>query len=557
MSPQEIKEILHKVDVGPDVLDKETLSNALSTLLQLVERFNAENEKLKIENQKLRDENNLLKGEQGKPKIRGNKTGGKGNNVSSENEIKKREKKKKRKSKAKKKKIKIDRTEVCKVDRSKLPEDAKFKGYDCVTVQEILIKTDNVEYKKEVYYSASEKKTYVGQLPSAISGEFGPGIRSSVCTLKHVANMSEPKIRELLENYGTFISQSTISRILTGDQTGFNQEKNDIFRAALDFTPFHQIDDTTVRVNGKNQYSQILCNPYYTAFFTVPRKDRLTVLDILRCGKERTYRFDLKAICLMSDLKVPKKVTAQLLDLTEDKEISEAEMQALLKKVFPKEKNGKTTKTRIMEAAAIASYHRQTEVPVVDILLSDDAPQFKKLTAEHALCWIHEGRHYNRLSPIVPRNVDALKNFKTRFWDYYDDLLKYKENPQPETAARLSCEFDTLFSTKTVYDALDDRIEKTRSKKEALLIVLKHPRLPLHNNDSELGARVEKRRQDVSLQTKSKEGTTAKDSFLTITQTAKKLGVNAYRYIYDRVSKEFSMPALSNLLIQNAQPQLE
>ncbi|MCD6294134.1 MAG: hypothetical protein J7M20_04255 [Deltaproteobacteria bacterium] len=233
MSPQEIKEILHKVDVGPDVLDKETLSNALSTLLQLVERFNAENEKLKIENQKLRDENNLLRGEQGKPKIRGNKTGGKGNNVSSENEIKKREKKKKRKSKAKKKKIKIDRTEVCKVDRSKLPEDAKFKGYDCVTVQEILIKTDNVEYKKEVYYSASEKKTYVGQLPSAISGEFGPGIRSSVCTLKHVANMSEPKIRELLENYGTFISQSTISRILTGDQTGFNQEKNDIFRAAL------------------------------------------------------------------------------------------------------------------------------------------------------------------------------------------------------------------------------------------------------------------------------------------------------------------------------------
>ena len=65
-------------------------------------------------------------------------------------------------------------------------------------------------------------------------------------------------------------------------------------------------------------------------------------------------------------------------------------------------------------------------------------------------------------------------------------------------------------------------------KKEALLLVLKHPELPLHNNDSELGARVEKRRQDVSLQMKSKKGTVAKDSFLTVTQTAKKLDVNAY-----------------------------
>ena len=104
---------------------------------------------------------------------------------------------------------------------------------------------------------------------------------------------------------------------------------------------------------------------------------------------------------------------------------------------------------------------------------------------------------------------------------------------------------------------LDDRIEKTGCKKEALLLVLKHPELPLHNNESELGARVEKRRQDVSLQTKSEKGTDAKDAFLTVTQTAKKLGVNAYRYIYDRISKKFSMPSLADLIIQNFLPQIE
>ena len=419
-------------------------------------------------------------------------------------------------------------------------------------MQEILIKTDNVEYKKEIFYSPSEKRTYVGELPIGIVGEFGPGIRSLVCTLKYVANMSQPKIQELLENCGILISQATISRILTNDETGFNQEKKDIFRAALENTPYHQIDDTTVRVNGKNQYSQIFCNPYYTAFFTVPRKDRLTILDLLLCGRERAYRFDLNAFCLLSDFNVAKKVTDQLLNLTEDKEICEAEMQALLKKVLKDETKGKNTKTRIMEAAAIAAYHRQTSVPVVDILLADDAPQFKRITAELALCWIHEGRHYNRLDPIVPCNVDALKNFKTHFWDFYGDLLKYKNDPNPEKAAKLSMEFDELFSTKTIYDALNDRIEKTRNKKEELLKVLKYPWLPLHNNDSELGARVEKRRQDVSLHTISDAGTTAKDAFLTITQTAKKLGVNAFNYINDRVSRNFNMPALSSLIVEKA-----
>ncbi len=554
MSLKDIKESLQNLDIRLDILDKESLSQTLSVLINFVETLNEQNEKLKAENQKLRDENNRLKGEQGKPKFPGKKGRGKGKNVSSEKDRKQREGKKKENSKSKKENIPIDRAEICKVDPSILPVDAEFKGYDPVLVQEILITTDNVKYKKEIFYSPSENRTYVGELPVGIVGEFGPGVRSLVCTLKYVANMSQPKIREFLEKCDIHISQSTISRILTNDETGFNQEKIDIFRAALEHTLYHQIDDTTVRVNGKNHYSQIFCNPYYTAFFTVPRKDRLTILDLLLCGRERTYCFDQKAFGLMADFKVSKKMTEQLRDLTEDKEISETEMQLLLEKVFKKGK-GKNTKARIMEAAAIAAYHRQTEIPIVDVLLADDAPQFKKLVDELALCWIHEGRHYNRLDPILSCNVDALKDFKTRFWDFYGDLLKYKQNPSPETAEKLSIEFDELFSAKPIYAALSDRIEKTKNKKDELLLVLKYPWLPLHNNDAELGARVEKRRQDVSLHTISKAGTTAKDAFLTIVQTSKKLGVNAYEYINDRISKKFIMPALSDLIIERAKLQ--
>jgi len=47
---------------------------------------------------------------------------------------------------------------VCKVDKSILPDDAEFKGYQSMVVQEIIIKTDNVKYMKEIYYSPSQKR---------------------------------------------------------------------------------------------------------------------------------------------------------------------------------------------------------------------------------------------------------------------------------------------------------------------------------------------------------------------------------------------------------------
>ncbi|MCD6184623.1 MAG: hypothetical protein J7K84_02345 [Deltaproteobacteria bacterium] len=107
--------------------------------------MNKENEGLKTKNQNLQDAISLLKGEQGKPTVLG-KTKGKQGNVSSEKDRKKREIKGTKKSKAKKDEIKVDRNEICKVDQSSLPDDAVFKGYEKIVVQEILITTDNVEY---------------------------------------------------------------------------------------------------------------------------------------------------------------------------------------------------------------------------------------------------------------------------------------------------------------------------------------------------------------------------------------------------------------------------
>ena len=259
MTPKTITQQLESLNIYPDEIADEQVSRAIHFLLQLIEEMHIENEKLKTENQKLRDENNLLKGEQSKPNIPANKKKQK-EDISSEDERKKLQPPKQKRSKAKKHKIKINRTEVCKVDQTDLPDDVEFKGYQNVVVQGIIIRTDNVEYQKEIYYSPSQNKTYIGKLPKGVDGEFSPEIKSLVYTMKYVSNMSESKIREFLENFGIHISSATISRILTKNNELFDQEKADIVMAGILSTTYQQIDDTSGRVNGQNQFVQILCN---------------------------------------------------------------------------------------------------------------------------------------------------------------------------------------------------------------------------------------------------------------------------------------------------------
>ena len=79
-------------------------------------------------------------------------------------------------------------------------------------------------------------------------------------------------------------------------------------------------------------------------------------------------------------------------------------------------------------------------------------------------------------------------------------------------------------------------------------MVLTMPAIPLHNNATELAARAKVRKRDVSLQTVTDKGTKANDIFMTIVQTAKKLGVSVYDYIFDRVNNKFEMLSLAQLI---------
>ena len=78
--------------------------------------------------------------------------------------------------------------------------------------------------------------------------------------------------------------------------------------------------------------------------------------------------------------------------------------------------------------------------------------------------------------------------------------------------------------------------------------MLEHPEVLLHNNPAELGARQRVRKRDVSLQACKAAGLAAWDTFQSLVETAKKLGVNSYEYFYDRISGNYALPSLAQLI---------
>jgi hypothetical protein len=525
------------------IQDLEGARQAIVMLLNLVETLRTENQELREQVQRLRDEINRLRGEQGKPNVKPNRQKRVSSDHSSEQE---RRKPKERKKRRKLDRVKIDRSEELDVESERLPADAEFKGHEEVVVQDLSIHTDNVLFRKRKYYSASEGKTYLAELPAGYEGEFGPGLKSLAIVMHFGMQTTEPKILEFFGHFGIQISSGQLSNMLIKDKEAFHAEKDAIYEAGLRSSPWQHMDETGARVNGQNQHCHIVCNPLYSAYFTTEKKDRLTVIDVLRNSSERRFLLNDEAFELLRALRVSARVIGPLNGLPHEQELGESEFSGLLSQHLPN--LGPQQFSRILDAAAIAAYHAQTGFPVVELLIGDDAPQFKLVTAEFSLCWIHEGRHYKKLIPHVAYHRQLLDDFLKRYWGFYGQLLVYRGHPTEEDRLRLVNEFDELFSTVTGYDALDERIAKTKAKQESMLRVLAHPEIPLHNNAAELAARKQVRRRKISFGTRSEDGTKAWDTFATLEATAKKLGVSFFEYIYDRISRAYRMPSLASLI---------
>jgi Transposase IS66 family len=529
----------------PNTIQDEAVRQVVVYLMNLVEAQHAKIQEQAEEIERLRDENNRLKGEQGKPKMKANNPAPR---LSSEKE---RRTSKPHHKANKQATIRIDRVEVLKLDQQQLPQDIQFKGYEEVIVQDIDFRTENIKFCKEKYYSPSQKRTYLAQMPAGYKGQFGPGVRAWVLALYYAAGMSEPKILELLHTVGLHISAGQLSDCLIHDQEQFHAESANILQAGLASSRWQHLDSTGTRVNGKNEHCHVLCNLFYTAYCTLPGKDRLSLLRVLQGGNDPVFRFNELALTLLKQLGLAhswcEKLTKQF---PHEQDWKENELDQWLDSHRPK--LGEKPRKLIKDALAIAAYRTQSAFPVVELLICDDAPQFNWLTLELALCWIHEFRHYKKLMPCIPIHRQLLDTFKDDFWKLYRQLLDYRQSSTQQEADSLRREFDRLFEPTTGYEQLDKRKALTLAKKEPLLMVLSHPEILLHNNPAELGARQRVRKRDVSLQARTKEGIGAWDTFQTLVSTAKKLEVNIYQYFYDRIAHTNLIPQLATVIEERA-----
>lgn len=122
MNRNDIQDTLIELQSETDSLSDPDTKDILKSLFNLIDHLSSENEALREENQHFKDEINRLKGEQGKPDIKKNTQQA---DHSSEQERKQDDepesdqitKKKKRQRKSKLAQIKIDREQICPIDK--------------------------------------------------------------------------------------------------------------------------------------------------------------------------------------------------------------------------------------------------------------------------------------------------------------------------------------------------------------------------------------------------------------------------------------------------------
>ena len=354
-------------EFDPQTIEDERVHQVVMELMNLVETLLARLGEKDEVIQQLRDEINRLKGEQGKPKITANKQAP---DLSSEKE---RRQSKPRNSHSKQNQIPIDREVALKIDREHLPDDAVFKGYENVVVQDLSIRSDNVQFRKEKYYSPGHKRTYLAPLPAGYHGQFGPKVRAWVLAMYYAGQMSEPKILEVLQTAGMQISAGQLSTMLIKDQDLFHQERAAVVKAGLESSPWQHLDSTGTRVNGVNQHCHVLCNPLYSFYYTTQGLDRRSYLRVLLGGADLTFRLNERAVVLLEQLKVGQKWRAKVAQVVpQEQDLDEEQLDALLDRHLPT--LGPLVRKDIKDGLAIAAYQTQSSYPIVSLLRSRRCP---------------------------------------------------------------------------------------------------------------------------------------------------------------------------------------
>ena len=108
--------------------------------------------------------------------------------------------------------------------------------------------------------------------------------------------------------------------------------------------------------------------------------------------------------------------------------------------------------------------------------------------------------------------------------------------------------FDTIFTSNTHSATLNQALKRLFLNKEELLLVLQRPDIPLHNNSAENAIREYVKKRKISGGTRSDPGRRARDTFVSLKKTCRKLGLSFWQYLNDRVINAGKIPSLPDLI---------
>ena len=143
-------------------------------------------------------------------------------------------------------------TETLVVPLDDKPLGATFKGYEDFVVQDLIIRPRVIRYRRERWLTPTGR-TLIAPLPAEVipGSHFGPDLICFILHQYHHQHVTQPLLWEQLDQLGIDISTGQLSRILTEGKGAFHREKDQLLPAALEVSPFVQVDDTGARHRGR------------------------------------------------------------------------------------------------------------------------------------------------------------------------------------------------------------------------------------------------------------------------------------------------------------------
>lgn len=172
------------------------------------------------------------------------------------------------------------------------------------------------------------------------------------------------------------------------------------------------------------------------------------------------------------------------------------------------------------------------------IYISDDgSPNGENLPVKRKqLCWIHEIRHFLKLSPKIKIHQQELEEVIDRLWRFYQSAKDYGRDPTLEKKFLLGNLFDGITGTQVTYGGLANRLRLTGRKKNRLLLFLDYPGIPIENNLAERDLRPAVIMRKICGGTKSEAGNRSFERHMSIIQTAHKQNLNIFETVHGLIT---------------------